>query len=346
MNKLLINIISAFIIDKKKRKIFRTKWLKKRSNLVLLFGFIPLFTIKFNDEIKNEIDNIKNLMLFPHFIDNLPSIDTAKFTKTINPNEPHIPIFLSSDDNYAPFIATTAASICYNTNSFVDIYVLGGGIKEYKKNKILELEKQFNNVKFEFVKIDLEKEFQGFQKTYHTLSAYNRLLIPQITKLNKILYFDVDLVVLSDVLELYEENLDDKIIACTFEQIRNGVDGYKISEFNTGVMVMDSEKWRRNNITKECFEVAKKYKGKLHAADQSILNKVFENENYKKLDKKWNVNSSFDKNQDIMNIRHWAGDIKPWISIIHPKNANLFWFYAKMTPFFEEIKENFINSST
>ena len=40
----------------------------------------------------------------------------------------NIPIFLSSDDNYAPFVATTIASICDNTKSFCEFYVLDGGI--------------------------------------------------------------------------------------------------------------------------------------------------------------------------------------------------------------------------
>ena len=41
-----------------------------------------------------------------------------------------IPIFLSSDNNYAPFVATTIASICDNTKSFCDFYILDGGIEE------------------------------------------------------------------------------------------------------------------------------------------------------------------------------------------------------------------------
>jgi len=47
-----------------------------------------------------------------------------------------IPIFLSSDNNYAPFVATTIASICDNTKSFCDFYILDGGIEEENKEKI------------------------------------------------------------------------------------------------------------------------------------------------------------------------------------------------------------------
>lgn len=50
-----------------------------------------------------------------------------------------IPIFLSSDNNYAPFVATTIASICDNTKSFCDFYILDGGIEEENKEKFVSL---------------------------------------------------------------------------------------------------------------------------------------------------------------------------------------------------------------
>ena len=50
-----------------------------------------------------------------------------------------IPIFLSSDNNYAPYIATTIASICDNTAAFCEFYILDGGIKTDNKTKIKTL---------------------------------------------------------------------------------------------------------------------------------------------------------------------------------------------------------------
>ena len=48
-----------------------------------------------------------------------------------------ISIVLSSDNNYAPFVAATIASICDNIESFCEFYVLDGGItKENRKNVV------------------------------------------------------------------------------------------------------------------------------------------------------------------------------------------------------------------
>lgn len=71
----------------------------------------------------------------------------------------NIPVFLSSDNNYAPFVATTIASICDNTKSFCEFYVLDGGIKEENKAKICELKNKFNNFSIEFIEIDVKKSF-------------------------------------------------------------------------------------------------------------------------------------------------------------------------------------------
>lgn len=51
----------------------------------------------------------------------------------------YIPIFLSSDNNYAPYIAIAIASICDNTKSFCNFYILDGGISKENKSYINSL---------------------------------------------------------------------------------------------------------------------------------------------------------------------------------------------------------------
>ena len=125
--------------------------------------------------------------------------------------ENNIPIFLSSDNNYAPFVATTIASICDNTKSFCEFYILDGGITQENQEKICKLKVQFNNFSIEFIKIDVEKTFKNidYKNTcnYVTISTYNRFLIPML-KLNtdKAIYLDVDVIVIGDILKFYEQD--------------------------------------------------------------------------------------------------------------------------------------------
>ncbi len=276
----------------------------------------------------------------------------------------NIPIFLSSDNNYAPFVATTIASICDNTQSFIDFYILDGGITKENQEKIEKLKEKFSNFSIEFLIIDVEDIFKGFEEGFSTtLSMYNRFIIGNLKpKLSKVLYLDVDIIVIGDILELYNQKLESYALAAVFDQcpeedikkLKNNIDMGKESKyFNSGVLLLSLDVWRERDILKTLFDIENKYRGRLLCPDQDILNKYFEN-NYKMLDKKFNV--IFDNSEII--IRHFAGIIKPWQADFYldtktnkpilAQNIKDFWKYAKMTSFYEEIlkiKETFLKSN-
>ena len=87
-----------------------------------------------------------------------------------------IPIFLASNDKYAPFVATTIASVCYNTKSFCEFYILDSGISNLNKKRIELLKEKFNNFSIEYLKVDLNK-FDGFKSAdYISLDTYQDFL--------------------------------------------------------------------------------------------------------------------------------------------------------------------------
>lgn len=263
-----------------------------------------------------------------------------------------IPIYLSSDDKYAPFVATTMASICDNTTSFCEFYILDGGISRKNQDKICELKKQFSNFSVEFIETKGNTYIENINNrndvTHVTLATYNRLLIPEI-KLNidKAIYLDVDTIVLKDILDFYKQDLRDSSIGVVADsvppkhinQVKDDI-GMKQDSvyFNAGVLLIDCKRCREQNAVNKMFEIASKKQDKLHMADQDILNIFFEN-------KKVLLDSSFNVlyKHNSPHIRHFIGDIKPWH--INPQTeckyiANLidFWKYAQMTPFYIELK--------
>ena len=275
-----------------------------------------------------------------------------------------IPIFLSSDDNYAPFVATTIASICANTTSFIDFYVLDGGISDFNKNQIENLKEKFENLSIEFMKIDTTKEFKNIQPKKHiTLSAFNRLLIPQLKPgIDKALYLDVDIIVLGDIAELYNEPLENYVIGAVVDQVvESHIDLAKSAlnmrpdshYFNSGVLLIDCEAWRSKNITPQLMKLEAQYGDVRIHNDQDILNKYFENNNYKMLDKKYNVMHT----NDSVVLRHFIGPVKPVHSDIKDvSNKNLtafphkdeFWKYATMTAFYNtflELRAKFLDAN-
>lgn len=272
-----------------------------------------------------------------------------------------IPIFLSSDDNYAPFVATTIASICDNTKSFCEFYILDGGITEENKEKICELKKQFGNFSIEFIKIDFEKYFKDFKETERiSKSMYSRFLIPYLKpEIEKAIYSDVDVIVLDDIKKMYDIDLEGYILGGVEEihlmdkERNDRINRLNLSTdcnyFASGNLLIDCKKWKDENITKKLLETAVIYKDKLLLPDMDVLNIVFDKkakmlpQEYCWMNRKYDY---FKKTENKIIIRHFEGELKPWQ--IHPnleedeiiyrtKDKDLFWKYAKMTVFYEEL---------
>ena len=277
---------------------------------------------------------------------------------------PNIPIFLSSDNNYAPFVATTIASVCDNTKSFCEFYVIDGGINQDNRSKIMALSEQFKNFSIEFITIDYDKYFKNFREiTYLGLSTYSRFLIPELKpEKTKCIYLDVDIIVIDDIKKLFDINLDNYVIGAVRDTGNSKYLNYVKQSiglpansiyFNAGVLLINNSKWVVQNITQKLFDVEQKYREKLKIADQDILNICFQN-SYKLLDIKYNT--MYD-NPEII-IRHFTNYPKVWQADFYldfetkqPKkieHADIFWKYAKMTPFYQEIcdiKNKFLASN-
>ena len=264
----------------------------------------------------------------------------------------NIPVFLASDNNYAPFIATTMASVCYNTKSFIDFYILDSGIEDENKEKIAALKNTFANFSIEYIKIDVNKYFKNFRSiSYLSLSAYSRMIIPEINKnFQKVIYLDCDLIALKDISELYSIELLNYPVGMTEEtgysaEVPKQLKELSINSFyNTGVLLINCEQWRGNNYTQKLFDTEAAYRDKLMFADQDVLSIVFQN-NCLKLPPKFNVQYGGD---DIV-IRHFVNTYKPWKTnyfmignkVVPLNNFDDFWYYAKMTPFYEELLVNY-----
>lgn len=260
----------------------------------------------------------------------------------------NIPVFLSSDNNYAPFVATTMASILDNTKSFVEFYVLDGGISEENKEKISSLKKCFNNFDVEFIEVDIKKfiapNIYKNSAGHVSLSTYNRFLIPKIKpEFEKICYFDVDIIFQDDVLNLYNIDMSSYPIAAV-EEPTVGVGLTQIKEainfnpssiyFNAGVIVVNNKLWVQEGMFEKLMKTFDENREKIQYADQDVLNIFFENKT-KILPNRFNSRYML----NIPYIMHYAGKIKPWY--INPKYNNeeirLFWKYAKMTPFYDVL---------
>ena len=263
-----------------------------------------------------------------------------------------IPIFLASDNAYAPFVASTIASICDNTKAFIEFYILDGGISEKNREKILKLKDVFQNFSIEFCDVRLPETLEYKNMAPHiSVATYNRFLIPIVKpEIKRAIYLDVDLVVLGDITDLWKVSLCEH----TLGWVRDFNNPYLVADFvknfellnyyNAGVLLIDLERWKKQDYTKRVFQLEQKVRDKIKFADQDLMNILFAEDSIA-LNPKFNC--QFGGNNPV--VRHFIGIYKPWqrdtMLILRKEmplpNFDDFWKYMKMTEFYSQIKRQF-----
>ena len=278
---------------------------------------------------------------------------------------PNIPIFLTSDENYAPYLTVTAYSILNNTNSFIEFYILDGGISEKSKQLIKSSLDNFQNFSVNFIDMQAYDLNRFPNLKHYSVNTFARFFIPEIfPEAGKIIYLDVDTVVKNDIADLYNAQMDGFPLAailedyCAFnaEYLKKEIyPEYKggTKYFNAGVLLMDIQKFIQNNYSQKLIDTAIKYMDKLSTADQDVFNIVFEN-NFKILDYKYNFMPDYfealkrlypDSAESIKEnayVVHYTW-YKPWKTIL-TEAFNEFWTIAERTLFYERIKQNYLSS--
>lgn len=252
-----------------------------------------------------------------------------------------INIVLATDKNYAQHAAVTITSILCNTTqqSNIQFYIIDDNIDDDNKTKLQDTVKQFNS-NIIFVKIPENSLNQVFVSGGITRAAYFRLVIPNILPktVNKVIYLDCDLIVLDDIVNLWNLDMCQKPVAATEdfgilsstskcrEKEINLNWKKEYSYFNSGVLLIDVMLWRKNNYASQLIELVQTHKFRHH--DQDALNYLFMN-NWTSLPLCWNVippvfnmNLSIIKNKIMrqnalkalnnISIIHYAGGYKPW----------------------------------
>ncbi|MDR2526685.1 MAG: glycosyltransferase family 8 protein [Rickettsiales bacterium] len=276
-----------------------------------------------------------------------------------------IPLFLSSDENYAPQMAIAMLSCLTHTDSFIEFYILDAGITDDSKNKILKTLKRYKNFSIEYIFIDMNI-FNDFANTESYLNkvTYLRLLIPSIKpNLTCAIYSDVDVLFMGDIVELYNMELDGHVIGAVpdaYYLVNKGANdiynrlGLSITHnyLNAGLLLIDCQKWREKNMFARVLDIMRTKKEDIVQADQDILNIMFNNNDYKLLDTKWNVMNGYIKCADRFSdlalsikrpvIRHYESDKKPWTTRRLQKQKMrhfyIWWRVAHRTPFFSRLK--------
>lgn len=207
-------------------------------------------------------------------------------------------IIFSSDDNYARHLGVAIYSLLsYNTRiQHIRIFVIDNNISSDNVSKLRLLISSFGNVELVFI------PFKKWEKCLHlnmswpiSLSSYARLFVGEMLPQNigRVLYMDCDMLVRGDISVLWETDLGDNIIGAVQDQVRAS---HKISiglsssdsYFNAGLLLIDLNRWRKNNLGEKCMRFIENHRGRVTHHDQGVLNGLLSNQWFR-LPLKYNV---------------------------------------------------------
>lgn len=280
--------------------------------------------------------------------------------------EGSINIVLATDKNYAQHATVAMASVLCNTArpEAIRFFVIDDGIDEANKAKMRQSVAKFS-AQIDFVRADTQAFNDVFVSGNLTRAAYLRLDIPNIVPeiIKKVIYLDCDLLVLGDIAELWRFDMQGKPLAAAedfgilsskgkcAEKAKNLGWQPQYSYFNSGVLLLDLQQWRQENISAKLVQLIAEKKFRHH--DQDALNYLFMNR-WAALPLRWNVippvfnmmlrivgnkllrQKALAALADIA-IMHYAGGYKPWEHAVYQGFNDKYYEYLSLTEYRDAV---------
>jgi lipopolysaccharide biosynthesis glycosyltransferase len=230
-------------------------------------------------------------------------------------------IVIIADENYLNYCISFLLGSAKYFHIDSKIYILTPpGIK---LDKSFAADEALADFSVEQLEIDLPL-FDYHESMGHvTPISFARLFLAELIPLNheRILYFDIDLLIQSSINELFTLVLNTPIAAVGKEYDvigHHSAFADKKCYFNTGVMVIDTLLFKQSQVRIKSQLLLKEL-GPFPYADQDLLNLIFHRENidWQRLSGKFNSTPEPCGNHYVgpPTILHFAGPNKPWNSI-------------------------------
>lgn len=269
-----------------------------------------------------------------------------------NYSEKIIPIFFASDKNYLPYLTVAIKSLVQKskTQNEYRIYILTSDLTD----EDFEVLKQMEQPNIKINRVDVNDKIESIKdkvalRDYYSVSIYFRLFIPTLfPQYKKAIYLDSDIILNRDIADMFNNNLGDNYVAAILDEVIwsskeftyyavNALDVNEKQYFNSGVLVMNLDKFRENNIEDDFYKWVSLYNFGTVAPDQDYLNCICKNK-VVYLDKGWNKMPMGEKlNDNELYLIHFNMFMKPW-KYKDTMFNEYFWKYAEQTPFYETLR--------
>lgn len=216
-----------------------------------------------------------------------------------------IPVVFATDENYIFYTVVAITSMAENArkDTFYQIYILVSGSLGNGHHLFDDIEKKYSNIEITRLPVG-ETKFQNvhINNSHVTKAAFYRLLLGELLQVDKCLYLDSDVIVNTDLQELYATEMDSEYIAGVRDLWIDLMEDEKREErrkktnlpsmeqyINSGVLLFHLDRIRRDGLTEQfCRHMQKNYLFE----DQDIIN-VCCYDHIRRLPSKWNLFTLF-----------------------------------------------------
>ncbi|MGB6177677.1 glycosyltransferase family 8 protein [Carnobacterium sp.] len=280
-----------------------------------------------------------------------------------------ITIVSAANEEFVPHLATLFLSLLQKkkSESIFNFYVIDDNISLITKEKLNRMVNEYDAT-VSYLQID-PLEFEDMVESDRIpTTAYFRIAIPNFLKrtdIHRAIYLDCDIVAVQPIEDIWSIDLGDKLVAAIedagFHQRLDvmEIDVKSNTYFNSGVMIIDLDKWRAEKITEQVLNFASTNQENLRFHDQDALNAIL-HDRWLVLHPKWNAQAyilldekehptkigqiEYAESRNEPALIHYSGHIKPWHKeSSHPYREN-YLSIRKQTPFpiekFELVDEN------
>ena len=256
-----------------------------------------------------------------------------------------IVIALCVDNNYFHQAVAVVNSIRFSSSTSVHVYFIGIALSDKNKQVIKTVGDDL--VRITFLEVDANK-YQGYKVSGHiTFAAYVRLDLPSLLpNENKVLYLDADLIVKKDLSELWNTDLCGYALAAVENPFFDRQNSLKMkgnsSYFNSGVMLLDLNYFRKHQIGGRAYCFLENHKKEVVFHDQDALNHAVDGD-WIALKREYNLQTFYlrkfhrftkKEKREILTalkaptIIHYSSGIKPWLSYDpHPFRSDYLKFF-------------------
>ncbi len=268
----------------------------------------------------------------------------------------HIPVLFCIDGNYWQHLGATIASLLYSNpgNTFRLFVVSASDMPEDRVHGLHTIVTQAGNATLETITFKEAERYRYLPTINHlTFAVYLRIFMTEYLDptLEKILYFDSDIIICSDVAPLFQIDLGDYYLGAAREPydyrqrspLNFGPDDLYV---NSGVMVVNLAKWRRDDVVPKFIAFADVHHAAFSSLDQDILNSVFRG-HILDIGYEWNWQALFVRSRpadlDLTpeayarlrhspRLVHFTSRYKPWFYRWQPHYKHLYYQALARTP--------------